>query len=655
MSFYNFKQIQVVPSSTDFVDIVLSKTQRKTPTVVHPGYKISRIRTFYLRKVKFTQQSYHDKITEILDSFPKLDDVHPFYADLMNVLYDRDHYKIALGQLNTARMLIDNVAKDYARLLKYGDSLYRCKQLKRAALGRMCTIMKRQKSSLGYLEQVRQHLSRLPSIDPTSRTLILCGFPNVGKSSFMNKVTRADVEVQPYAFTTKSLFLGHLDYKYLRWQVMDTPGILDHALEERNTIEMQSITAMAHLKATIIYVLDVSEECGYNIEEQISLFESIKVLFSNKPVVLALNKIDIVRPDDLSPEKALALKEMSARNPNVNILTMSTMTEENLSAVKTKACELLLEQRVDAKINTGKVNEMVNRLSVAMPTPRDNVNRPAFVPKSVNKKRAQKESNNVSDTNKAPSLHERYVDECELFDYDWRQEHILANPEWQFDTMPEIMDGRNVADFIDPDILKRLEELEEEEVMRDEQGYYEFAEETDDRDVDVKELAQKIRHRRNQMIQSTREKKTKQGARLPRAKIEQSALKSHLSSMGIDVSSADSKMDDSDADNIPIGKRTRGRSEGGANKRSKGDGVSISRAAEASVSRAASRAQTRSRSRATDGMSEEQVNKVNKMTKVSQRGRNLEAKKGEGDRVIVNLMPKHLFSGKRGIGKTDRR
>ena len=31
------------------------------------------------------------------------------------------------------------------------------------------------------------------------------------------------------------------------------------------------------------------------------------------------------------------------------------------------------------------------------------------------------------------------------------------------------------------------------------------------------------------------------------------------------------------------------------------------------------------------------------------------ARKGEGDRIIPNEMPKHLFSGKRGIGKTDRR
>lgn len=54
--------------------------------------------------------------------------------------------------------------------------------------GRMCTLMKRQGPSLGYLEQVRQHMARLPSIDPNTRTLLLCGYPNVGKSSMMNKV-----------------------------------------------------------------------------------------------------------------------------------------------------------------------------------------------------------------------------------------------------------------------------------------------------------------------------------------------------------------------------------------------------------------------------------------------------------------------------------
>jgi nucleolar GTP-binding protein len=83
----------------------------------------------------------------------------------------------------------------------------------------MCTLMKGQDASLKYLEQVRQHMSRLPGIDPNARSLLLCGYPNVGKSSCMNILTRADVEVQPYAFTTKSLYVGHMDYRYMRWQV----------------------------------------------------------------------------------------------------------------------------------------------------------------------------------------------------------------------------------------------------------------------------------------------------------------------------------------------------------------------------------------------------------------------------------------------------
>ena len=154
-----------------------------------------------------------------------------------------------------------------------------------------------------------QHLARLPSIDPSTRTLLVCGYPNVGKSSFMNKVTRADVEVQPYAFTTKSLFVGHMDYKYQRWQVIDTPGILDHPLEERNTIEMQSITALAHLQCAVLYFLDISGQCGFSIDQQVSLFQNISPLFVNKPLLVVATKIDAQPWDTLPAEDRAKVRE----------------------------------------------------------------------------------------------------------------------------------------------------------------------------------------------------------------------------------------------------------------------------------------------------------------------------------------------------------
>jgi nucleolar GTP-binding protein len=271
-------------------------------------------------------------------------------------------------------------------LLKYGDSLYRCKQLKKAALGRMATIVKRQGSNLTYLEQVRQHLSRLPSIDPYTRTLLITGFPNVGKSSFINKITRADVEVQPYAFTTKSLFVGHTDYKYLRWQVIDTPGILDHPLEDRNVIEMQAITALAHLRACVLYVMDISEQCGNTLEEQVHLYESIKPLFANKPLMVVINKTDILKLDELDERRKNAIASI-LNDPNVPVMQMSTVNEEGVMEVKTEACERLLGFRVDQKMRTKKVDNILNRLHVAMPEPRDNKERPAFIPENVLQKR----------------------------------------------------------------------------------------------------------------------------------------------------------------------------------------------------------------------------------------------------------------------------
>jgi nucleolar GTP-binding protein len=467
MVVYNFKKIAPIPDANEMIDIVLTRTQRKTPTVIHPGYKITRIRNFYMRKIKFTQQTIDEKLGAILQEFPRLDDIHPFYADLMNILYDRDHFKLALGQVNVAKNIVMGISKDYLRLIKYGDSLYRCKQLKRAALGRMCTVLKKLRAALGYLEEVRKHISRLPALDPNTRTLLLTGYPNVGKSSFMNKVTRADVDVQPYAFTTKALFVGHMDHRYLRWQVVDTPGILDRPLEERNTIEMQAITALAHLRCCILYFLDISEQCGYTLDQQLRLFESIKPLFSNKQVIMVANKTDVCKFESL-PAHMRHRIETTASMANAELVPMSNISEENVSKLKVLACDKLLEARVDEKLASGKLkNDVLSRITVVAPKPRDDIVREAFIPDSVENSVEVDTGDRITEKtlmwqNGGPGVYA-----C-----DYRKYYQLEEDEWRFDTIPEIMDGKNVVDFFDPDIEARLQALEEEEAMLEASGAY---------------------------------------------------------------------------------------------------------------------------------------------------------------------------------------
>ncbi|CAI4231907.1 unnamed protein product [Auanema sp. JU1783] len=644
---YNFKRITVVPSASELKEVVLSKTQRKTPTVVHRQYAIGRIRAFYARKIKFLQQTLHDKLTQIITEFPKMEEVHPFYADLMNILYDRDHYKIALGQMNTARHLIDGIAREYVRLMKYADSLYRCKMLKRAALGRMVKLLKRQKSSFDYLEQVRQHLSRLPSIDPGTRTLILCGFPNVGKSSFINKVTRADVEVQPYAFTTKALYVGHLDYKFLRWQVIDTPGILDQPLEERNTIEMQAVTALAHLKASILFIMDVSEQCDKSIEEQVHLFESIRPLFANKPVLVGLNKVDIMRRSELPESKLKCLENLEKEG--VSVIEMSTMTQEGVVNLRDKACDELLAQRVEAKLQSKKVvdaqSSVLSRVFVAYPTPRDDKVRAAYIPPSVLKKReqpklaAQTSGQAPAERDEGMRKLEREI-ELELEDdyvLDLKKHYMLKNDDEKYDIVPEIWEGHNIADFVDPNIQQKLADLLKEEELREAAGEYDSDLDSDDEETKEKlEIAGMIREKEKLMSLESKINKAKAGRQVSRLNVRKrersmTRLEQELGDLGVEVETKRMKnLVGQCAKPIP-GKKIRvGRSPSlGAVRPAPRDELAIP--------------------------DEKKRHTAEKIRERALRKLKKEARKGEADRHIFDLKPKHLFSGKRGIGKTERR
>ena len=146
---------------------------------------------------------------------------------------------------------------------------------------------------------------------------------------------------------------------------MDTPGILDHPLDERNTIEMQAITALAHLNACILFFIDISETCGWSIEQQMSLYKSIKPLFQGKPVVLVLTKIDLITYSSLAAEQKSKIEALAKEN-NAYLIQMSNISGDGIGDVKQKACEILLDHRLTQKAkDPKKAEQILNRLHIA--------------------------------------------------------------------------------------------------------------------------------------------------------------------------------------------------------------------------------------------------------------------------------------------------
>jgi nucleolar GTP-binding protein len=247
---------------------------------------------------------------------------------------------------------------------------------------------------------------------------------------------------------------------------------------------MQTITALAHLDACILYFIDVSENCGYSIQQQVSLFDSIRPLFKNKPLVIIANKTDL-RPYNELPEKDRQNIETVAKEHQTYLIQMSNTTGNGVFDVKSKACDILLKYRevsnhgASTKDITG-----LDKIYIAHPTQiRDNRKRLPNIPQSFLEEKKNKiveEKNEKVEEEKF--LREDTINDLEkkitnnkvkeiieanggigVYYFPQREEFKLENPEWKYDIWPEIMDGKNVYDFVDKDILKKVEALEKEE------------------------------------------------------------------------------------------------------------------------------------------------------------------------------------------------
>jgi len=240
--------------------------------------------------VKTTFDSY-------VERFPRIDEREGFYPELVDLVIGLDHYKKSLGAMNWAAFRTEKLKNEALRGIRRSKDEKVIEGIRSGFYGRLASILKQVSKDLLFLQEAKNKFRKLPHISPDVPTAVVAGFPNVGKSNLVTHLSTAAPEIAPYPFTTKGIIIGHLEDGWKKFQVIDTPGLLDRSLEERNDIEKQAILALKYLTNVMIFLLDPSESCGYSMEKQSSLLESVKKGFRDIPIIIAESKSDLFVSD----------------------------------------------------------------------------------------------------------------------------------------------------------------------------------------------------------------------------------------------------------------------------------------------------------------------------------------------------------------------
>ncbi len=285
--------IPTVPTPDEILDKSFRRAKKaanKVRTSKVPRHQMAK-RTEEAR-IKTACEVTKDTLNNLLNKTPKVESLHMFYQDYIDVMVGVDQLKKSLGALKWAIGVISKIENEY--LFKVRRSRpENAANIRKSAFGRIASVARQIEDELNFLDFVKGKLRNMPTIDFEATTMVIAGFPNVGKSTLLRQITPAEPKVADYPFTTHGIQIGHFEKKWKKYQIIDTPGLLDRPIMDMNNIELRAMVALEHLADVILYIFDASETSGYPLDAQMRLYEEIKHVFDT-PIICVLNKMDLV-------------------------------------------------------------------------------------------------------------------------------------------------------------------------------------------------------------------------------------------------------------------------------------------------------------------------------------------------------------------------
>jgi len=273
-----FEALQTVPRSEELVDKAFSRAARAGRAKSGVEAQESMLTT--------AANILSDNLENVVTGWPDFDAVDPFYRDLADaVCRDTegvpgvDALRQHLSEVGWASRQVGELRSEYQGRIRRSDP-ETARKVRKQAFARFADILDEVEDDLLALGEAREALKTLPDIRANEPAIVVAGSPNVGKSSFVNAVTNARNETASYPFTTTQIRVGHLERDRIRYQLVDTPGLLDRPAAERNGIEQQAVSALTHLADAVLFMVDASGDCGYPIEDQLALRDELREQFA---------------------------------------------------------------------------------------------------------------------------------------------------------------------------------------------------------------------------------------------------------------------------------------------------------------------------------------------------------------------------------------
>jgi nucleolar GTP-binding protein len=294
----NFQYIHPIDNSKQLLEIAFRKAREKVFEKRRQGDFLQDMKIKDMSKFDMIKDILNSRLDDILDDFPQERALPDFYLRLLHVTVEYAQYKKSLGAVHWAKGKVAFMHREYARKLSGSRNYALMSKVSKEFYGRVSSIVKQIDPNLKYLEQCRNIMKTYPDIKELF-TVCIYGFPNVGKTTLLNKLTGAQAKVASYAFTTQTINSGFVTLDGIKIQVLDVPGTLARD-DKMNLIEIQAELVRKELANIIVYVFDVTESSGYSLEKQEQLF---KKLGKDKKVLVYLSKQDIASPEQLKDLK----------------------------------------------------------------------------------------------------------------------------------------------------------------------------------------------------------------------------------------------------------------------------------------------------------------------------------------------------------------